>query len=149
MRRYKMFRKFAAQCARTAVVSSKNATTAYITHIKPAIKSSVEITRNIGTEYVKVSAYGAAAGGAVCAAASGILTLPTFFDGAEYSKAATFPGKMVDGFESVGRLWVGLVVLGMCVGGAPVTYPVFKLCTHVMSDVEEEKKPAFGRGFNI
>src|SRR5580700_3014855 len=103
MRKYKMFRKFASECAKSALSASKTTRTIYLNHLKPAIKDSAVITKNLAIEYTRIGLKGAAYGGMAGGFVAGVLTLPTLIDG-------TLPsGNIGNGFKDIGNLWLGWV----------------------------------------
>ena len=100
--------------------------------------------KNLGGFYLKVSGAGALTGGLVGAGISGVFVIPSFASGVAGSDAETMPGRFADGIKMVGIVSGSIIGTGMCIGGAPVTYPAFKLYEKVHKKFEhkEENTPS-------
>ena len=96
------------------------------------------LCKKAATGYLKVSAYGAGIGGAMGGIYSLTLSSLAFADNVQRSQAHTYTGKIADGLKGGLSVTAAFVGIGACIGGAPITYPLFKLYDYRYKQLQKE-----------
>src|SRR5690348_15548209 len=87
--------------------------------------------KNVARVYLKCSAYTAGVAGIGMAAISLPHASQKFGDGVKNSKAHSKLGLFADGIRESAPVLGNAAAVGAMIGGAPVTYPLFKLSERV------------------